>query len=75
VAYDAASDPIGAFRLGKRQFTPKETYTPKNLNPMNLDRHLHNQGLQKKQDFFSVHSMDPLKEYKNTRLLSEFGIY
>jgi hypothetical protein len=74
VSYDSTTDATPELKQGKRQFKPKETYAPRDLNQENVDRHLHNQGLLKKKDYFAVHGIDPLKVYKNTRLLSEFGI-
>ena len=57
--------------LGQILFKPKQEYVPRDLNSKNSDRILSRKVMQKS-DVLNELNIDPLKEYKNVRMLSHF---
>ncbi|KAL2915039.1 hypothetical protein HK105_205361 [Polyrhizophydium stewartii] len=56
----------------RRAFKPKETYLPRDLNDRNVDKFIKKLGKPPVVDELKKLGIDPLKEYKNTQMLSHY---
>ncbi|KAI9296824.1 ribosomal protein S18 [Neoconidiobolus thromboides FSU 785] len=61
----------GTFDLS-RKFEEHEVYQPRDLNEQNFSRYKEQQSHKPKKDLFQLNNANPMKEYKNTDLLSYY---